>query len=59
MIARTVKIQLSVCAALAAIALLITGINYVGLSKSRWDKPFTVKAHFAASGGIFTNAEVT
>jgi phospholipid/cholesterol/gamma-HCH transport system substrate-binding protein len=59
MIARTVKIQLAVFAALAAIALLITGINYVGLNKDLWSKPFTVKAHFASSGGIFTNAEVT
>ncbi len=59
MIARTVKIQLAVFAALAAIALLITGVNYVGLNKDLWSKPFTVKAHFASSGGIFTNAEVT
>jgi phospholipid/cholesterol/gamma-HCH transport system substrate-binding protein len=59
MIARTVKIQLTVFAALAAIALLITGINYVGLNKDLWSKPFTVKAHFTSSGGIFSNAEVT
>src|SRR4051794_14375945 len=59
MIARTVKIQLAVFAALAVIALLITGVNYVGLNKDLWSKPFTVKAHFATSGGIFTNAEVT
>ncbi len=59
MIARTVKIQLAVFAALAAIALLITGINYVGLDKDLWAPPFTVKAHFPSSGGIFTNAEVT
>ena len=59
MIARTVKIQLTVFAALAAIALLITGVNYVGLNKDLWSKPFTVKAHFPSSGGIFTNAEVT
>jgi phospholipid/cholesterol/gamma-HCH transport system substrate-binding protein len=59
MIARTVKIQLAVFAALAVIALLITGVNYVGLNKDLWSKPFTVKAHFPTSGGIFTNAEVT
>jgi phospholipid/cholesterol/gamma-HCH transport system substrate-binding protein len=59
MIARTVKIQLAVFAGLAVIALLITGVNYVGLNKDLWAKPFTVKAHFASSGGIFTNAEVT
>jgi phospholipid/cholesterol/gamma-HCH transport system substrate-binding protein len=59
MTARTVKIQLAVFAALAAVALLITGINYVGLDKDLWNRPFTVKAHFASSGGIFTNAEVT
>ncbi len=59
MIARTVKIQLAVFVVLAAIALTITGINYVGINKDLWDKPYTVKAHFAASGGIFTNAEVT
>jgi phospholipid/cholesterol/gamma-HCH transport system substrate-binding protein len=59
MIARTVKIQLSVFAGLAAIALMITGINYVGIDKMFWNKPYTVKAHFSASGGIFSNAEVT
>jgi phospholipid/cholesterol/gamma-HCH transport system substrate-binding protein len=59
MIARTVKIQLAVFASLAVIALLITGVNYVGLNKDLWSKPFTVKAHFPTSGGIFTNAEVT
>ena len=59
MIARTVKIQLAVFATLAVIALLITGINYVGLNKDLWSPPFTVKAHFPTSGGIFTNAEVT
>lgn len=59
MIAKTVKIQLTVFAVLAVIALLITGINYVGLNKDLIDKPFTVKAHFASSGGIFSNAEVT
>ncbi len=59
MIARTVKIQLLVFLALAALALTITGINYVGLDKDLWNKPYTVKAHFATSGGIFSNAEVT
>ena len=38
---------------------MITGINYVGLNKDLWSKPYTVKAHFASSGGIFSNAEVT
>jgi phospholipid/cholesterol/gamma-HCH transport system substrate-binding protein len=59
MIARAVKIQLAVFAGLAVIALLITGINYVGIDKSLWNPPYTVKAHFASSGGIFSNAEVT
>ena len=59
MTSRTVRIQLAVFAALAAIALTITGINYVGINKDLWSKPFTVKAHFASSGGIFTNAVVT
>jgi phospholipid/cholesterol/gamma-HCH transport system substrate-binding protein len=58
-IARRVKIQLLVFAALAALALTVTGINYVGLDKDLWNPPYTVKAHFASSGGIFSNAEVT
>jgi phospholipid/cholesterol/gamma-HCH transport system substrate-binding protein len=58
MIRRSVKIQLVAFALISLLGIFYVGSNYVGfnfLSKG----PFTVKLVLPASGGIFTNAEVT
>lgn len=57
MIRRTVKVQLAVFVAITVLGILYLGFDLVGVNAIR--PPYTVKARFAASGGIFTNAEVT
>lgn len=57
MIRRTVKVQLAVFVLITVLGILYLGFDLIGLNAIR--PPFTVKARLAASGGIFTNAEVT
>jgi phospholipid/cholesterol/gamma-HCH transport system substrate-binding protein len=56
-IRRTVKIQLAAFIGIFALGIMYAGFNLVGLKAIR--RPYTVRADFAASGGIFTGAEVT
>ncbi len=57
MIRRTVKIQLAAFMGIFVLGILYAGFSLVGLDAIR--RPYTVKADFAASGGIFSGAEVT
>lgn len=57
MIRRTVKIQLVAFVVITVLGVLYAGFDLIGFNKL--DPPYVVKARFAASGGIFTNAEVT
>ena len=57
MIRRTVKIQLAAFVVIFVLGILYAGFSLVGLDAVR--RPFVVTADFAASGGIFTGAEVT
>ncbi|HVV30723.1 MAG TPA: MlaD family protein, partial [Mycobacteriales bacterium] len=63
MISRAVRIQLLVFAVITVLGVAYTGFTYVGIrSVFGWHfapGPYTVHAHFADSGGIFTNAVVT
>jgi len=56
-IRRTVKIQLAVFVGITVIGILYAGLSLIGLDAIK--RPYTVKADFASSGGIFTGAEVT
>lgn len=58
MISKTVRYQLVAFGLLALLFLTLTATKFVGLGKLV-NRPYTVKADFAGSGGIFTNAEVT
>lgn len=58
MISRRVRYQLVAFGLLALLFLTLTATKFVGLGKLV-NRPYTVKANFAGSGGIFTNAEVT
>ncbi len=57
MIRRTVKIQLAAFVGIFVLGILYAGFSLVGVDAVR--RPYTIKADFAASGGIFTGAEVT
>jgi phospholipid/cholesterol/gamma-HCH transport system substrate-binding protein len=57
MIRRTVKIQLAVFVGIFFLGIMYAGFSLVGLDAVR--RPYTVRADFARSGGIFTGAEVT
>jgi phospholipid/cholesterol/gamma-HCH transport system substrate-binding protein len=57
MIRRTVKIQLAVFVGITILGILYAGFSLVGLDAVR--RPYVVHADFAASGGIFSGAEVT
>lgn len=57
MIRRTVKIQLAAFMGIFVLGILYAGFSLVGLDAIR--RPYVVTADFAASGGIFTGAEVT
>ncbi|MFI2432960.1 MCE family protein [Streptomyces sp. NPDC018693] len=59
MITRTVKAQLAAFAALTAVGVSYVGVNYTGLADAVLDRGYTVRADFAASGGVFPGAEVT
>jgi phospholipid/cholesterol/gamma-HCH transport system substrate-binding protein len=58
-ITRTVRIQLLAFAAITVLGIGYAGADYVGLGKSITSPGYTVRADFAQTGGIFTNAEVT
>ena len=57
MIRRTVKIQLAAFVGIFVLGILYAGFSLVGLDAIR--RPYSVTVDFAASGGIFTTAEVT
>ncbi|MFF3248899.1 MCE family protein [Streptomyces sp. NPDC002870] len=59
MITRSVKTQLVAFAVLTAVGVSYVGAQYTGLSEAVLDRGYTVRADFAASGGIFKGAEVT
>lgn len=59
MITRSVKTQLVAFAVLTAVGVSYVGAQYTGLSDAVLDRGYTVRADFAASGGIFKGAEVT
>jgi phospholipid/cholesterol/gamma-HCH transport system substrate-binding protein len=56
-IRRTVKIQLAAFVGIFVLGILYAGFSLVGFDAIR--RPYIVHADFAASGGIFTGAEVT
>ncbi|MFF0815794.1 MCE family protein [Rhodococcus sp. NPDC003318] len=56
---RLVRIQLVAFIAVALVGLVYVGAKYVRLDNLLGFGQYTVKADFADSGGIFTNAEVT
>jgi phospholipid/cholesterol/gamma-HCH transport system substrate-binding protein len=57
-ISRRVRYQLAAFGLLALVFLTVTASQFVGVGKLV-NHPYTVKADFVGSGGIFTNAEVT
>ncbi|MFC4608656.1 MCE family protein [Streptomyces maoxianensis] len=59
MITRSVKTQLVAFAVVTAVGVSYVGVQYTGLSDAVLDRGYTVRADFAASGGIFQGAEVT
>jgi phospholipid/cholesterol/gamma-HCH transport system substrate-binding protein len=58
-ITRSVKTQLVAFAVVTAVGVSYVGAQYTGLSEAVLDRGYTVRADFAASGGIFKGAEVT
>ncbi|MFD4294266.1 MCE family protein [Rhodococcus sp. NPDC058505] len=56
---KLVRVQLVAFILVAAVGLLYVGAKYVRLDNLLGFGQYTVKADFADSGGIFTNAEVT
>jgi phospholipid/cholesterol/gamma-HCH transport system substrate-binding protein len=58
-ITRSVKAQLVAFAVVTAVGVSYVGAQYTGLSEAVLDRGYTVRADFAASGGIFKGAEVT
>ncbi|TJZ57177.1 MCE family protein [Streptomyces piniterrae] len=59
MITRTVKAQLIAFSAVTAVGVSYVGAEYAGLGDRILDRDYTVRAHFADSGGIYSDAEVT
>jgi phospholipid/cholesterol/gamma-HCH transport system substrate-binding protein len=57
MIRRTVKIQLVAFLVITVMGVLYAGFDLIGFNKL--NPPYVVKVQLAASGGIFSNAEVT
>jgi phospholipid/cholesterol/gamma-HCH transport system substrate-binding protein len=58
-ISRVVRFQLLAFGAITLVGIGYAGVEYVGLGQQIIDPGYTVRADFAESGGIFTNAEVT
>jgi phospholipid/cholesterol/gamma-HCH transport system substrate-binding protein len=59
MTGRMVRLQLLAFAIITAVGVSYVGASYAGLADRAIDRPFTVRAEFADSGGIFTGAEIT
>jgi phospholipid/cholesterol/gamma-HCH transport system substrate-binding protein len=59
MIARSVKVQVLAFAIVSLVGITFVGFRYVGLGDALFGGQYTVRADFATSGGIFTNAAVT
>lgn len=59
MLRRTVKIQLVAFVIITLLGVSYVSAEYVGVFRGIGSNPCTVSADFPASGGIFSNAEVT
>lgn len=59
MITRTVKAQLVAFTLVTGLGVSYVGAEYTGLVDRVLDRGYTVRAHFADSGGIYSGAEVT
>ncbi|WP_203337273.1 MCE family protein [Nocardioides limicola] len=59
MISRRTKIQLLIFVAITLLGVSFVGARYAKLDRYFYDSDYRVTAHFADSGGIFPNAEVT
>lgn len=59
MISRRTKIQLVIFLAITLLGVSFVGARYAHLDAVLVDRTYTVHAHFADSGGIFSQAEVT
>jgi phospholipid/cholesterol/gamma-HCH transport system substrate-binding protein len=59
MIPRQVKLQVLAFVVISVLGVGFVGLRYVGLADLVVGGPFVVRADFAESGGIFTNAAVT
>ena len=59
MITRRTKIQLVIFVAITLLGISYVGAKYAKLDRLVLDRSYTVAAHFADSGGVFPNAEVT
>ena len=59
MITARTKRQLLIFAILTLVGVTYVGARYARLDRLFYDDTYTVTAHFAQSGGIFTDAEVT
>jgi phospholipid/cholesterol/gamma-HCH transport system substrate-binding protein len=59
MITRRTKVQLMVFALITLVGVSFVGARYARLDRLVMDESYTVVAHFAESGGIFTGAEVS
>ncbi|MER6993126.1 MlaD family protein [Saccharopolyspora hirsuta] len=59
MLSGVVRRQVTLFLVIALLGVSYVGANYAGLHELVRDDGYTVRARFAKSGGIFTNAEVT
>ena len=59
MITRRTKVQLLVFVIITLVGVSFVGAKYAKLDRVFYDSSYTVTAHFASSGGIFSGAEVT
>jgi phospholipid/cholesterol/gamma-HCH transport system substrate-binding protein len=59
MITRRTKIQLAIFAVITLLGVSFVGARYAQLDQLFYKSSYTVVAHFADSGGIFTGAEVS
>ena len=59
MITSRTKKQLIVFVIITLLGVTFVGARYARLDRLFYDSAYTVNAHFAQSGGIFTGAEVT
>jgi phospholipid/cholesterol/gamma-HCH transport system substrate-binding protein len=59
MITKRTKIQLVIFALITMIGVSFVGARYARLDRLLFDESYSVVAHFAESGGIFTGAEVS